>query len=203
MSIERLAKIKALLQQKTPSKTLRPQFWKPVGLLSRITPVGALHAWLKTPKSLTAKLKKRCPELHVKILSETFEIPLLSETQRLGLAADETVWVRCVVLQCGSDNWVYARTVIPAIGPDNPWQELQQLGNKPLGEVLFEMPNVQRSEFEFSKDTLDYWPYLAAHLNNAQQNKLASFARRSIFTENDAQLLLTEVFLPDLTTPKA
>lgn len=201
MSIDRLAKIKGLLQEKGLQKGLRPQFWKPAGLLSRITPARDIHDWLKTPTSLTAKLKDRCPDLQVEVLSECFETPLLSEAQKLGLAPDEEVWVRCVVLKCKDTHWVYARTVIPAMGPHNPWQELQKLGNKPLGEVLFEMPSVQRSTFEFSKDALSHWPHLMRRINNPLMAKLPGFARRSIFHERGAPLLLTEVFLPGLLKP--
>ncbi|MBO1927780.1 chorismate lyase [Thiomicrorhabdus sp. 6S2-11] len=202
MSLDRLAKIKALIQEKAQVKVIRPQFWKPAGLLSRITPSRKIHDWLKTPTSLTAKLRNLCPELEVQVLSECFEAPLVSEAQKLGLAMDEEVWIRCVLLKCNGNHWVYARTVIPAMGPHNPWQELQKLGNKPLGEVLFEMPSVKRSSFEFSKDSLNYWPHLMPHMNNPMLGKLPGFARRSIFEERGAPLLLTEVFLPGLLSPK-
>lgn len=198
MSQERLAKIRALVQQKMAAKEMRPQFWKPAGLIARISPLRKIQHWLKTPASLTAELKQRCPHLEVVVLSQKFEVPLLSETQKLGLAINEEAWVRCVVLKCQQRNWVYARTVIPNLNSQNPWQELQTLGNKPLGEILFEIPSIQRSPFEFAKEALSDWPYLMNHLQQPQLSKKPGFARRSVFKQKQSPLLLTEVFLPGL-----
>ena len=44
-----------------------------------------------------------------------------------------------------------ARTVIPDWSPANPWSELQRLGSRPLGEILFSDPLLERSEFEFTR----------------------------------------------------
>lgn len=200
MSLDRLNKIKSLLEQKLNTTQLRPQFWKPATLIRRVSPSKAIQDWLTTSNSLTAKLKALCPQLEVHVLSEKMELPLVSEAQKLGIPRDEEVWVRCVLLKCEQRNWVYARTIIPHMAPSNPWQELQSLGNKPLGEILFEMPSIQRSPFEFSRDTLGYWPHLINHLNAPEMRNQPSFARRSIFKQKGAPLLLTEVFLPGLTT---
>jgi len=199
MPNERLSKIRALIQEKQNiSSTMKTQFWKPSGLLRRITPSTKIQSWLNTPKSLTAKLKILCPNLEVVVLSEELEIPLLNESQKLGLHREETAWVRCVLLKCNDTSWVYARTVIPNFQPNNPWHELQNLGTKPLGEVLFEMPSIHRTPFEFSKDSLDYWPHLIDSINDKNAQKFTGFARRSIFSQNKHPLLLTEVFLPGL-----
>jgi len=199
MSVERLSKIKVLIKEKIESNDLRPQFWKPLRLITRIVPSPKIQQWLKTPTSLTAKLKALCPQLEVVVLSETFEAPLLSEAQKLGLEHNEEAWVRCVALKCENGTWIYARTVIPNLSFQNPWAELKSLGNKPLGEVLFEMPSIDRSPFEFSKDNLAYWPYLMNHLDNRKLAYQPGFARRSIFKQKGAPLLLTEVFLPGFT----
>lgn len=193
-----LSKIQVLLREKTKTKLSAPHFWKPAGLIFRITSKVAIHKWLKIPTSLTAKLKSLCPDLQVVVLSEKFEVPLVSESQKLGLPLDEKAWVRCVLLKCGERHWVYARTIIPYLTPQNPWYELQQLGDKPLGEVLFEMPSIERSAFEFSKDKIDAWPYLVKALQTPHVVNQFGFARRSIFKQQQAPLLLTEVFLPAL-----
>lgn len=192
-----IAKIQALLKEKNKSKLSATQFWKPSGLINRVTPLIAIQQWLKTTTSLTEKLRHICPELEVMVLSETYETPMLSETQQLGLANNEKAWVRCVVLRCQQRHLIYARTVIPNMNPNNPWQELQDLGNKPLGEILFEMPSIQRSSFEFSKNKLQDWPHLNETIAQNEMNN-TSFARRSVFVQKQAPLLLTEVFLPTL-----
>ena len=204
MPLDRLSKIKALIQEKkNTSQTVLPQFWKPKALIRRITASKELQNWLTIQTSLTAKLKIICPELEVVILSEKLETPLRNESQKLGMQMDEQAWVRCVLLKCAQNNWVYARTIIPNLTVENPWYELQNLGTKPLGEVLFESPSIQRSDFEFASNKLDFWPYL---ISNYETNSLANksgFARRSIFKQQNAPLLLTEVFLPGLVELKS
>ena len=195
---DRLSKIKGLLKEKAQhSVKARPLFWKPAGLIQRISPSKKIQQWLSTKDSLTAKLRLICPDLEVVILSEELEIPLANETQSLNLGANEKVWVRCVVLKGKGANWVYARTVIPNFTETNPWSHLQKLGNKPLGEVLFQDKSIKRTPFTFATQTLDTWPYLTKHLG-ASQAKSKGYARRSVFTQKGAQLLLTEVFLPGL-----
>lgn len=182
--------------------------WKPEGLIRRLTPCKTTQSWLSTPHSLTARLRGECPALSVKILSEKLEKPLLNEAQALGMAPLDKAWVRCVLLQCPADNapsggcaanWVYARTVIPHFDPYNPWLQVQKLGEKPLGELLFELPGLRRSGFAFSHLALAGLPHLPAELS-AGEDGAKGFARRSVFIQQEAPLLLTELFLPDLLT---
>ncbi|GAB6069087.1 chorismate lyase [Thiomicrorhabdus hydrogeniphila] len=202
MPLDRVSKIKTLMQEnKSATRSVLPQFWKPAKLISRITTSKPMQKWLMTPTSLTSKLREVCPSLHVVIISEKLEEPLLSEANALGMQRNEAAWVRCIFLKCNEQNWVYARTIIPNLSPDNPWFDLQNLGTKPLGEVLFELPSIQRSDFEFARNTLDFWPYLMENINMSNLAKQPGFARRSIFKQQNAPLLVTEVFLPGLVNP--
>jgi len=197
-AIDRINRIKGLLQEKAQHNVkARPLFWKPAGLIRRISPSRKVQDWLSTKGSLTAKLRLLCPDLEVIILSERLEIPLVNETQSLGLQPNEAVWVRCVVLKGQGKNWIYARTVIPNFSETNPWAHLQKLGNKPLGEVLFQDKSVKRTPFTFATQSLETWPYLTGHLG-ADTAKKTGYARRSKFTQQGVPLLLTEVFLPGL-----
>jgi len=179
----------------------RPQHWKPEGLVKRITDDETIQSWLIHQGSLTKRLRERCPTIQVHILSERLEVPLNNETNALKIHRNEQAWVRCVLLKCDEQSWVYARTVIPNFNRDNPWESLQKLGNKPLGEVLFEMPSIKRTPFALSKLPLNTWPYLMASLKTDQKSH-AGFARRSVFLQEDSPLLLTEVFLPGLLSLK-
>ncbi|NPA72712.1 MAG: chorismate lyase [Gammaproteobacteria bacterium] len=194
----RLAKIRALTQTKqVHTVRSRPSFWKPARLIQRITPNRIIQTWLTTKNSLTLRIRQQCPEMQVVVLSERTERPLLDESTALGLAENEPAWVRCVLLQCADKKWVYARTIIPHLTPDSPWVALQKLGDKPLGEVLFEQKSIERTPFEFSSQPLTDWPYLSENLVDGT-TKAKGYARRSTFTQADAPLLLTEVFLPEL-----
>ncbi|WP_084205662.1 chorismate--pyruvate lyase family protein [Thiomicrorhabdus chilensis] len=171
--------------------------WKPASLLKRLPVSKEMASWLSTSGSLTRKIRQACPTMQVEVLSEGWQCPLPSEARALGLSLHQKVWVRSVVLKCGHTSWVFARTVIPNPPFANPWSWLQKLGNKPLGEVLFELKNVERSDFEFSQQSVDDWPLLNRHLNQNGliQSDKKCFARRSLFRQQQAPLLLTEVFL--------
>lgn len=168
--------------------------------LKDLTACPTRQSWLTTPGSLTARLKSICPELSVNVLSEKIAQPRPDEAVALQLMPNQTAWIRCVLLKCPSlafsQNWIYARTVVPNLNEKNPWQNLKQLGNKPLGEVLFELNAIERTPFLFTQVRLSELPYLDSHLK--EDNNTLGLLRRSLFRQQQAPLLLTEVFLPDL-----
>lgn len=181
-----------------PAKTLSPK-WYAKPLKHRMMLTRNLEDWLFDPSSLTAKLRQKCPELSVKILSEKLEYPLPDEQQRLKMAPGEKAWIRIVTLTCGELPLVYARTIIPNFQPGNPWFSLKTLGHTPLGHVLFAKDiknHYFRSEFE-CQDQRKIWPYLSTKtiFLSEKGNRLAS--RRCEFSKKGNSLLLTEVFLPN------
>lgn len=163
--------------------------WKPAKLFSRLNAPFPLKHWLLDKGSLTAKLRQTCPKMNVKVLSETWQLPMAEEAKLLGLSYNQKAWVRCVVLHCQGQPLVYARTVIPNCQAGNPWFGLKQLGNQPLGEVLFQLKNIRRSHFEISEIKGRRWPQLKGF------DRSDTLARRSIFWKKQAPLLLTEAFL--------
>ncbi|GAB6034969.1 chorismate--pyruvate lyase family protein [Galenea microaerophila] len=173
-----------------PGKNVRLH-WKPASLHGRF-PIS-IRPWLSDRSSLTAKLKQQCASFHVQRLFEGWDTPLPSEQQKLKLTDGQQVWTRCVLLLCNQQPIVYARTLIPHFSAGNPWLNLQHLGNRPLGEWLFQLPNLKRSPFEFAQTQLR-WPYLPTPIESQ-----STYARRCLFQQNQAPLLLTEVFLkPEL-----
>lgn len=162
----------------------------PLHLLRQLAIPSPLKPWLLDPGSLTEKLRQHFGAIDVDVLSECLERPLPVESEQLGLEPNDVAWVRCVCLKVNKVPLIYARTVIPNWQADNPWFQLKQLGNRPLGEVLFQMPGLERTPFELSKHPSAYWP----HLESASQHS-TTYARRSIFKQQQAPLLLTEAFL--------
>lgn len=167
------------------------EHWKPASLFSRLNSPYVLKTWLLEQGSLTARLRSIYPKLEVKVLSENWQIPLKDESSLLRLPYDRQAWIRSVLLHCGEQELVYARTVIPDCFPGNPWFRLKKLGNQPLGEVLFQLKGIERGPFELTEIPRTSWPHLPEKIN-AQQK---SFARRSIFIQQNKPLLLTEAFL--------
>jgi len=173
-----------------PAATEVGFLWSAFGELPRLTASAELHSWALERGSLTRRLRQHWPDTRVQVLSECLTPPLPHEALALGLAADEAAWVRCVVLRGGERPRIYARTVIPNWHPHNPWAEVQALADQPLGELLFTLPDLSRSDFEWALNAP--WPEALAQASADQPEVLA---RRCTFVRGHAPLLLTEVFL--------
>jgi len=158
-----------------------PPHWLRGPDLDRFGVPPVLQPWMHERGSLTVRLRQEWPDLRLQVLREETGVLLGDEISRLGLNADEvgTVWVREVQMWGGGRPRLLARTAIPHWGPENPWAAVATLGARPLGELLFTWPGVQRSEFEWST-TLSWAP--------------TRWARRCQFDHQGAPLLLTEVF---------
>lgn len=161
--------------------------------VTQVSQDAQLTDWLQERGSLTARLRDTWPDVAVQVLNEGVHCPLAHEAQRLGMPESAAAWVRCVLLSGGGQARVYARTVIPNWTPDNPWAEVQRLGNLPLGELLFRLPDLSRSAFEWSRGLL--WPVAHAQAWVAVGSSAAPCARRCVFGRAGAPLLLTEVFV--------
>ncbi|MGC9457101.1 MAG: chorismate--pyruvate lyase family protein [Halothiobacillaceae bacterium] len=88
--------------------------------------------------SLTDRLAERCPggEIYVQVLHEGWSLASHDECRRLGLPG-RRVWIREVLLQCGEQNWVHARSLVPPESFHALKRALCGLGSQPLGRLLF------------------------------------------------------------------
>ena len=152
------------------------QSWLPACRLADFTPTAQALSWLTERGSLTARLRLHWPDLAVELQGEAHEPPWPCELDRLGLPAESLAWVRRVTLHQAGQALVQARTVIPAWSQANPWHEIERLGRRPLGELLFQQTDLERSDFEFARTP-------------------SGWARRCVFRRQGAPLLLTEYFL--------
>lgn len=168
---------------------MTPPPWHPAPAHERPDPDANTRGWLREQGSLTERLRQHWPDLVVQVLEEGLSAPLPHEAERLGLPPGATAWLRCVLLVGGGRPRVYARTVIPAGAALSTWAEVQALGQQPLGELLFRLPGLDRSGFDWARGLP--WP----HTGHWPDAVTAPWARRSVFTRQQALLLLTEVFL--------
>ena len=165
--------------------------------LSRVTHNLTQQAWLLDRASLTTKLQARCPALRVIPLYEgwghayPFEQPAVLNTAVTNTSASDPqrIWIREVMLCCGSTPWIFARSVTPAVAPNQPWAFLRQQGPQPLGQRLFQDPSIERGAFLFSRWC---WPSRGIAHITAHQPMLARHCR---YQKQQAPLLLSEVFL--------
>jgi len=103
--------------------------------------------------------------------------------------------IREVLLYCGDEPWVFARSVLPRKTLTGPRRFLGKLGNRPLGEILFSDPNIQRDALEVAEIKK------GQRMFNCATGCLANppdfvWGRRSVFYLHKKSLLVNEVFLP-------
>jgi len=127
--------------------------------------------WIRDDQSLTQKLKKRYPDFRVEVDKQE-ELEIYKHEMNL-LGNKGSFIVREVFLYGDNDPVVFARSVIPK----NPITEsIMEIGNKPLGEILFTDPNILREPIEITFQN-DIW------------------GRRSVFVMNNIRILVSEFFL--------
>jgi len=177
--------------------------WQPYNRYrySEIPP--ALCSWLLDPESLTLRLQQLCPgRFEVRVVSQLRGRPALNEAQVLGMRNGSHALIRQVLLLCGGQPWIFARTVIPLRSLRGRLKRLAHLGTRPLGGVLFADPGMRRGVVEMACIRPGQALYTAAtaHLHEPPP---AIWGRRSVFTITRKPLLVSEVFLPDFPAASA
>lgn len=160
----------------------------------------AYEAWLIGNGSLTARLQQCYPDFYVKPLTVKYAKPMQDEAALLHLAINKTALVREVLLFGDGQPVVFAHSVLPRNSLRGAWRGLGKLGNKPLGATLFANPKVRRTPLSYKKLSSNHalYPHATQHLT---VKPLYLWARRSVFSLNCANILVTEVFLPHIITP--
>lgn len=155
-----------------------------------------LIGWLLDNTSLTQRLKAICHDsFSVRILAQGWARPMLNEARKLKIHESKHAFIRQVYLFCHQQPVVFARTVIPARTIRGRMRRLTNLGTKPLGEVLFNDPKIQRQDKEIAKICVEHTLHRLAMRHQPKQ-KQAIWGRRSIFTYHKKPILLSEIFLP-------
>ena len=132
--------------------------------------------WLLDGQSLTAKLRDKYKDFKVNVLSQEQDTPYDCELKLLEAHSNQTFIVREVELIGSQIPVVIARSLIPLTEDTN---EILKIGAKPLGEILFNDPEIRRG-----------------HLEVGSFNEL--WARRSTFKIGKTKLLVSEIFLESL-----
>jgi len=130
--------------------------------------------WLDDEQSLTAKLKQKFDDFSVNVLSQTQTTPHNNENEVLDFEGQSIV--REVELLGNHQVVIFARSVIPVT---EDTQDLLTIGSKPLGEVLFNDPDIKRGQLQIT------------HTGS-------TWGRRSTFTIGTTKLLVSEFFLERL-----
>ncbi len=166
-----------------------------------ITP--QIYDWLLEPDSLTKRLKKACgAEFNVRVLQQNWVVPRDSEVALLGLPVGQMAEIREVELCQGDQVWVAARSVFPKATLQGDNASLQALGTRPLGEILYADPSMERSEFELARLGPQHADYKRA-VKRVSNPPRELWARRSVFWLQGKPLMVSETFLPNVMVAQA
>ena len=156
--------------------------WKAPRQLDAV-PSAACSQWLLDSGSLTARLKQLSAGVFsVEVVDELWAtLPDREFRSRFGpIAPDHPFWSRRVILSGNGEPWVLAHTLIPEHALGGDLGQLIRLGEKPLGEYLFNQVGLTRSDIEIKRIDDQNW------------------GRRSWFFLESKPILVTEYFLSSL-----
>ncbi|MGX9462980.1 chorismate--pyruvate lyase family protein [Shewanella sp. A14] len=158
-------------------------------------PHSHLKEWLLATGSLTQRLKTHCKHFEVKVLGEHLLEPLTDEFP----SHTGPVWIREVLLCLDGIPWVFARTLIPQAilthQRNNQPNDFTLLGTRPLGELLFNSPDITPGNIEVAQfESCGRLAALATSLNQHVDTSL--WGRRRYFNLYYSQLIVSEIFLP-------
>lgn len=157
-----------------------------------------LHEFLFQSGSLSRSIEECCRgTFNIELKNESWSAPMSDENQLLALIDNEITFIRESWLKCDNKRLVYARTVIPRITFEGESQELMELGNKPLGNILFSDNKTYRTNMRYAKIPLHCDLHKQATMDTDIVTEL--WGRQSLFYINNNPLLVTEVFLPTIS----
>ncbi len=156
-----------------------------------------MRSWLIDSGSLTARLQHRYKHFSVKPVVVKYAKPMQDEAALLCQSRYKTALIREVLLVGNHQPVVFAHSVLPRASLRGAWNGLGRLGNKPLGATLFANPKVKRTPLSYKKLTSNHALYQHA-VQHLTDKPSYLWARRSIFSLSCANIMVTEVFLPQL-----
>lgn len=150
-----------------------------------------VHDWLFDPSSLTHRLTRLSDDhFSVTVLLQAWQPLRAEECLALGVPPGSQGWVREVCLLGHGQPWVFARSVAARSSLEASDLDLQALGNRSLGELLFRDQAFVRGPIQTCRYPAQWLP--------AQLTADGLWARRSRFERGTLAVLVAEVFLPPL-----
>ena len=155
--------------------------------------------WLLFSGSLTKQLRSLGnTDISIKLLSQKYQRPLLSERKAFRNSVYGASFVREVFLCDAHLPIVFARTVCPRHYRNGIWREIQQLGDRPLGDWLFSNQCAVRTNVELARLSSNCF-----YLEGQPPGEISLWGRRSTFNIRNSSILVTEVFLPNFEVIKS
>jgi len=153
-----------------------------------------IQSWTYEPGSLTQRLRDYYGDaIGVKILLQQWNTPFLSERRSLKLHENKYSLIREVLLHADGKPLILARTIIPAKTIKVAKSNLAHLGSRPLGEVIFSYPKLERIEMDVTLVDAPTWTQPAIEEGHILQ---PIWGRRTVYSIAQRQMLVSEFFLP-------
>jgi chorismate--pyruvate lyase len=153
-----------------------------------------VQSWTYEPGSLTQRLRDYYGDaIGVKVLLQQWSTPFLSERRLLKLRENRYSLIREVLLHADGKPLILARTIIPAKTIKVAKSNLAHLGSRPLGEVIFSYPKLERIEMDVTLIDQPTWTPSAIAEANIDQ---PVWGRRTVYAIAHRQMLVSEFFLP-------
>jgi chorismate--pyruvate lyase len=157
-----------------------------------------LLPWLTHASSLTEKLQHQAGEAKLEVLRQDWNRPNWWDRHALGLTSAAFVLHREILMHADRQVCWYARTIIPKQAYEANSEFFEKLGEKSLGVIIFNSPNVQRHElfyYPITPLTLEYHWLNSDYVEQCPQ----LWARLSSFSiDKNAVFFLVEILLPGL-----
>ncbi len=175
----------------------RQRWYRRAQLITRCVPAW-VDGWLFDASSLTARLIKRCGQsFNVRLLSQSYALINAEEKSVMGLSHNHAALVREVLLCDNQTPLVYARTVIPVSTLKGPLRCYANMGERPLGAMLFADRTMRRGEVEVTS-TLPQHCCSVEKIKATIDAESIIWGRRSVFRVSGKPILVSEYFLPAL-----
>jgi chorismate--pyruvate lyase len=157
---------------------------------------GNVQSWTYESGSLTQRLRNFYgDDVAVKILLQRWHTPFLSERRLLKLPEHQYSLTREVLLHAKGKPLILARTIIPASTIKAAKSNLSKLGNRPLGEIIFSYPKLERIAMDVT--LIDPFTWTQPALAEADINR-PIWGRRTVYAIAHKQMLVSEFFLPEV-----
>lgn len=181
--------IKSQLFQRSPQWRLNRQ-----GL--QLSMPVEVKSWVYERGSLTQRLRAIYgSELKVTVLMQQWTKPFLAERMLLNLPEYQYCLTREVILHAYEQPLILARTIIPKHTVKLAHTNLAHLGNRPLGEVIFNCPNLLRQALAITTVIPGTWTTPIRTLAEINQG---IWGRSTVYQVEHKPMLVNEFFLPSV-----
>ncbi len=155
-----------------------------------------VQSWAYETGSLTQRLRDYYGNrIAVAILFHEWRSPYLSESRLLQLSSHRYTLTREVMLHINGKPLILARTVIPDETIKVAHRNLAHLGTRPLGEVIFSYPDLERITMDLALVEPSIWT-----VQTRQKTAITQpiWGRRTVYAIHERPLLVSEFFLPEI-----